>query len=141
MEKPKDVDTYIARAAKEAAPLLRELRQLIHTSIPKVEENISWGVPFYKYYGALAGIAAYKNHVGFGIATGVLNMSDREVLQKKGYSTGIKTIQIRFDQKVPSSILKKILKEKAALNEMRKGVGKSGKSGSRKDGGVGKSGG
>ena len=45
MAKPKDVDAYIAAAPTEARPILEELRRIVLTTIPKVEEKISWGVP------------------------------------------------------------------------------------------------
>ena len=72
MSKPKDVDSYIANSGREARPILKEIREIIKSTIPKVEEGISWGVPFYKYHGALAGFAAYKNHVSFGFGADVL---------------------------------------------------------------------
>ena len=115
--KPKDVDAYIANSVREAHPILWEIRQIIKSTVPKAEEGISWGVPFYKYHGALAGFATYKNHVSFGIATGVLESKDREMLFKKGYTSGTKTIQIKFGQKVPAAALKQILKAKAKMNE------------------------
>lgn len=120
MAKAKDVDEYIANAAKEAIPILREIREIIRSTIPKAEEGISWNVPFYKYYGSMVGFAAFRNHVNLGIATGVLETKDRELLEKKGYKTGIKTLQIRFAQKVPVAIIKNILKEKAKMNETKK---------------------
>jgi uncharacterized protein len=103
----KDVDSYIASSGSEAHPTLEELRKLIK-SIPDVEEGISWGVPFYKYHGVLAGFAAFRNHVSFGFAA-VLHIEDRKVLEERGYKTGKKTIQIRFDQKVPTTMIQQIL--------------------------------
>ena len=97
----KDVDSYIASSGREARPKLKEIRKIIKSTIPKVEEGISWGVPFYKYHGVLLGFAAYKNHVSFGFCV-VLQSEDRKMLEKKGYITGKKTIQIKFDQKVPT---------------------------------------
>lgn len=38
-------------------------------TIPKAEEGISWGVPFYKYHGALAEFAAFKNHLALALRT------------------------------------------------------------------------
>lgn len=115
----KNVDEYIANAPKEAQPKLRELRAVIKSAAPKAEEGISWGMPFYKYHGLLAGFAAFKNHVGFGFAA-VLQSKDRKMLEKKGYTTGKKTIQIRFDQKVPATAIKQILKAKSKMNEAQK---------------------
>jgi len=115
----KNVDEYIASAPKEARPTLRDLRAVIKSAVPKAEEGISWGVPFYKYHGVLAGFSAFKNHVSFGLAF-ALQRKDREMLEKKGYITGAKTIQIQFDQKVPTTAIKQILKAKAKMNEAKK---------------------
>ena len=84
----KNVDEYIASAPKEAQPKLGEVRAAIKSAVPKAEEGISWGVPFYKYHGVLAGFAAYMNHVSFGFGAVVLQSKDREMLEKKGYITG-----------------------------------------------------
>jgi len=119
--KPKDVDSYIANSDREARPKLEELRKIIKSTIPKVEEGISWGVPFYKYYGALAGFAVYKNHVSFGLAD-VLQSEDRKMLEEKGYTTGKKTIQIKFDQKVPTTAIKQILEAQAKMNEAKRAI-------------------
>ena len=117
----KDIDSYIAGANPEARPTLEELRKVIKAAVPEAEEGISWGVPFYKYRGLLAGFAAFKNHVSFGLAF-VLDSNDREALEKQGYATGEKTVQIRFDQKVPAAVIKQILKAKAKLNEAKDAV-------------------
>jgi uncharacterized protein YdhG (YjbR/CyaY superfamily) len=84
-----------------------------------VDESISWRVPFYKYYGDLVGFAVYQNHVSVGFVTSLKN-EDRQMLEEKGYKTGNKTIQIKFDQKVPAAEIKQILKAKANLNESKK---------------------
>ncbi|MCL5774657.1 MAG: DUF1801 domain-containing protein [Patescibacteria group bacterium] len=114
--KAKDVGAYIASADSKARPKLTELRKIIKSAIPKVEEKISWGIPFYKYHGFLIGFAAFKNHVSFGFAF-PLPSKDREELLKKGYKTGSKTIQIKFDQKVPTTAIKQILKTRAKTNK------------------------
>lgn len=117
--KAKNVDAYIAGSSKESRAVMQELRKIIKATIPKAEEGISWGVPFYKYQGLLAGFAVFKNHVSFGLAFRLLD-KDREILEKKDYKTGSKTIQIRFDQKIPVTIIKQILKTKAKLNEVKR---------------------
>ncbi len=120
MSKPEDVDSYIASSDTAARPILEEIRKIIKLTISEVEEGISYGVPFYKYHGALAGFAAYKNHVSFGFGADVLQSKEREMLEEKGYITGKGTLQIKFDQKVPTTTVKKILKAKAKLNEAKK---------------------
>ena len=115
----KDVDAYIAGSAKNARPTLKEIRNVITSTIPKAEEGISWGVPFYKYQGILAGFAVFKHHVTFGLAF-TLQDEDRALLAKKGYVTGKKTIQIAFDQKMPTAVIKGMLKARAKANEVKK---------------------
>ncbi|MBS1545692.1 MAG: DUF1801 domain-containing protein [Bacteroidetes bacterium] len=117
MVKSKNVDDYIAHSVPEAHPVLQQLRNLIKAAVPEAEEGISWGVPFYKYKGPFAGFATYKNHVSFGIATGTLNLEEKKELDRKGYVTGKKTMKIRFDQKVPAAIIKRILKTRATQKE------------------------
>lgn len=117
--KAKDVDSYITGSPIEARLHLKELRKIIKSTIPNAEEKISWGIPFYWYHGALAGFATFKNHVGFGFAF-VLQSKDRKRLQEKGYTTGKKTIQIKFDQKVPTTEIKQILKSQAKINEAKR---------------------
>ena len=106
--KAKDVDEFIANAPKEAQLKLREIRAVIKAAVPEAIEGISWGVPFYKDQGILAGFAPFKNHVSFGLAF-VLDSKDRGKLLEKGYTTGKKTIQIKFDQKVPARVIKQML--------------------------------
>ncbi|OGG07433.1 hypothetical protein A2872_02420 [Candidatus Gottesmanbacteria bacterium RIFCSPHIGHO2_01_FULL_42_12] len=114
--KAKDVDSYIDSSKVEARPHLKELRKLVKSTILNVDEKISWGVPFYRYHGLLVGFSAFKNHVGFGFAF-VLQDNDRKILEEKGYATGKKTIQIKFDQKVPVTAIRQILKTQAKVNE------------------------
>lgn len=116
-----DVDTYIASSDNAARPTLKEIRRIIKATIPKVEESISWGVPFYKYHGLLAGFSVFKSHVSFGFAA-AFESKEREALEKQGYKTGSKTVQIRFDQKVPAVAIKRILKARARMNEAKKTV-------------------
>ena len=74
-------------------------------------------MPIYKYHGILGGFAVYKKHVSFGFGADVLQSKDREILEEKGYKIGKGTMQIKFDQKVPTTAIKKILKTKAKMNE------------------------
>jgi uncharacterized protein YdhG (YjbR/CyaY superfamily) len=94
----------------------------LQPTTPEAEEGISWGEPFYKYHGELAGFAAYKNHVSFGFGAAVLQSKDRKTLEKKGYKTGKGTMRIKFDQKVPTTAIKKILKTKTKMNEAKSAI-------------------
>jgi uncharacterized protein YdhG (YjbR/CyaY superfamily) len=112
----KDVDSYIADSSIQARPILEELRKIIKSTVPKVQESINWGFPFYKYNGILAHFAEYKNHIALGFGSD-LQSKDIEILKKKGYETGQKRILIKFDQKVPAEEIKKILKAQVGEND------------------------
>jgi uncharacterized protein len=114
--KNNNVDEYIAGSDTKARPILEEIRKIIKSTVPKAEEEINWGFPFYKYHGTLAHFAKYKNHVAIGFGFDLPN-KDRKILEEKGYATGQKRIQIKFDQKVPITEIKQILKEQAKTNE------------------------
>lgn len=116
-QKPKDVDTYIANATEASRPIMKELREIIKSTVPEAEEEIGWNVPIYKYHGILAGFDTAKNHVSFGVDT--IGAQERETLEKEGYKTGNTTIQIKFDQEVPVAVIKQLLKKQAKLNKSK----------------------
>ena len=115
----KNVDAYMAAQTAEARIILEELRKIIKSTIPKVQEEILWGYPFFKYNGILAGITAYKNHVSFQVADS-LESRDRKALEDMGYGLGEKRLQIEFGQKVPAAVIKQILKAQAKINVNKK---------------------
>jgi uncharacterized protein YdeI (YjbR/CyaY-like superfamily) len=60
------VDAYIEKAAPFAQPILRHLRQLVHSVSPLLTETMKWGFPFFDYNGSVCQMAAFKEHMGFG---------------------------------------------------------------------------
>jgi uncharacterized protein YdhG (YjbR/CyaY superfamily) len=113
------VSKYISSAPKEARTHLREIRAAVKSAVPKAEERISYGKPYYKYQGMLAGFDAYKNHIGFEIWADKLERGDRKKLKERGYKTGSRTFQIGHDQKVPAAMIKKMVKAQAKINEAK----------------------
>lgn len=62
------IDAYIAKAGEFARPILNHLRQLVHASVPGLDETIKWGFPHYTLGGKnLAGMSAFKAHAAFMI--------------------------------------------------------------------------
>src|SRR3989442_4170868 len=88
----KDVDDYIAAAAKEVRAKLVQLRRIVKAVAPESRERISYGMPFYEYHGALAGFAAFKNHIGF---FGALPKKHRQ--EVNGYETAKGTVRFPLD--------------------------------------------
>ncbi len=120
MKKFENVDAYIAKAAKEAQPILLKLREFIKKTLPKCEEKIWYNVPFYFMDGEVVGLAVLKKHVSVGIGPAVMTEIEREKLETAGYHTGKGTFHIKFDQKIPTEHLKRLLKAKVKLNQQKR---------------------
>lgn len=76
--KDRRVDAYISKAAPFARPILKHLRDVVHSACPDAEETIKWGSPTFMYEGMLCGMAAFQQHCTFGFWKGEL------VLDAKG---------------------------------------------------------
>lgn len=59
------VDAYIDRAAPFARPILSHLREVVHATVPEVQEDIKWGMPAFTYKGMFCGLASFKEHAAF----------------------------------------------------------------------------
>jgi uncharacterized protein YdeI (YjbR/CyaY-like superfamily) len=67
MSRDPRVDSYIARQADFARPILDHLREAVHAACGQTEEAIKWGMPTFLYRGRiLANMAAFKAHASFG---------------------------------------------------------------------------
>ncbi|MBK8611614.1 MAG: YdeI/OmpD-associated family protein [Chitinophagaceae bacterium] len=63
IKKHKDTDTYIAKSAGFAKPILNHIRALVHKACPDAEEKLKWGMPFFDYKGEMmCHMAAFKQH-------------------------------------------------------------------------------
>ncbi len=114
----KNVDEYIAASIEEARPHLKTIREAVTSAFPDIEEKIGYGKPYYKYHGWVVGFDVFKKHISFEVWDGFDDQT-REELEKQGYKTGSVTFQIRYDQQVPTSVIKKLVKAQAKLNETK----------------------
>lgn len=61
------LDTYLARSAPFARPILAHLRRLVHTAYPEARETLKWGAPSFLHgERILCFMAAFKAHCTFG---------------------------------------------------------------------------
>lgn len=61
-----EVTTYIQNSAEDQIVILNELRDLIFSIVPKVEEQFKWSRPVYKLEKDFCYIKTTKKHVTFG---------------------------------------------------------------------------
>jgi len=109
----KDVDDYIAAAPKEVQAKLVQLRKIVQAVAPESSERISYGMPYYEYHGALAGFAAFRNHIGF---FGALSKKRQEF---KGYETARGTIRFPLDKPLPVALIKELVKARVIRNKAK----------------------
>ena len=115
----KEVDKYIRNAPEYAQPILEKIRKAFHKGCPGVEEAIKWGVPYFMYNGMLGGMAAFKQHVGFGFWK-TKELDDPEKLFESG--TGAKqsmcTARVHNLKELPTQkVLVDYVKRAAKLND------------------------
>ena len=115
MERPKDVDEYIALAPKELQGRLKELRATIMAAAPNAEERISYGIPFYQYKGRLVYFQLWKKHIGlYALTTPVLEEHNREL---EGYVMSKGTIRFPLDEALPTALITKLVKAQVKKND------------------------
>ncbi|MEO6154118.1 MAG: YdeI/OmpD-associated family protein [Thermomonas sp.] len=90
------IDAYIERAAPFAHPILRQLREAVHTACPQAEESIRWGMPSFSHAGSiLCQMAAFKQHASFGYWKHALVMgedAERDGMGSYGKMASLKDI-------------------------------------------------
>lgn len=113
-----EVDQYIEKAAGFAKPILKHLRNLIHTACPEIIEAIKWGCPHFTYKGIVCGMAAFKQHCVFGFSkqallqdpAGIFKEKDKHSMGQMGKLTSLSDLP-------DDTILISYMLEAIALNE------------------------
>jgi len=114
MKTYKDVDEYIVSFPKETQMLLEQMRTVIRKAAPKALEVIAYGMPAYKYKGALVYFGGYKNHLGFyPTGYGITTFKD----ELSAYKSSKATLQFTLDKKLPIGLSTKIVKFRVKEND------------------------
>ena len=116
---PKDIDEYLANVPEPARTTLEKIRGSIHAAAPKeATECISYGIPTIDYKGHLIAFAAFNKHCSlFPMSYAVMAQFRHEL---KGYpQSGRGTIQFPLDKPMPTGLLRKIVKARAAEQDKK----------------------
>lgn len=114
MKKPQTVDEYIDLAAPDVATTLQQLRSLIRETAPEAEEKISYGIPYYGYLGRLVYFSFTKNHIGLYFLPPIIEAHQKDL---RSYKTSTSVIQIPLGEKLPISLIKRLVKAAMKHNE------------------------
>jgi uncharacterized protein YdhG (YjbR/CyaY superfamily) len=114
------VDAYLAAVPEPARSTLEKMRSLIRATVPaEATEAIGYGMPTFRYKGALVAYAAFKNHCSLFPMNASLVEAFKDEL--KEYKTLKGTIQFTVDKPLPAALVKKLVKARVAENEQKKG--------------------
>ena len=102
-----EVDRYIAQFPEEMRAQLKTLRTIIRKAAPKAEETISYGMPAYKMNKVLVYFAGNNAHVGFYPTPEPIVAFKKDLLK---YKTSKGAIQFPADQKIPATLVTKMVK-------------------------------
>src|SRR5690242_6093730 len=106
--RPKDPDQYLSRVPEPARTTLNRIRAVIRSAVPKeTTECISYGIPAFRYKGALVGYAAFKDHCSFFPMSSTLIAAMKDELAQ--YETAKGTIRFPLDKPMPAALVKKIV--------------------------------
>jgi uncharacterized protein YdhG (YjbR/CyaY superfamily) len=112
------VEAYLEAVPEPARTTLRRVRAAIRAAAPaEATEGMSYGMPAFRYKGALVGYAAFENHCGFYPMSPAVIEGLREEL--KGYQTSKGTIRFPVDRPLPASLVRKLVRARVAEKATR----------------------
>jgi uncharacterized protein YdhG (YjbR/CyaY superfamily) len=112
------VESYLARVREPARSTLETVRATIRAAAPTdAEEVISYGMPGFRYKGALVAYAAFKDHCSFfPMQASLINQMQEELAD---YRTAKGTLQFPLDKPLPAALVRKMVRARVAENERR----------------------
>lgn len=112
------VEEYLAKVQEPAQSTLRKVRAMIKAAAPKdATEGLSYGMPAFRYKGALVAYAAFKDHCSFfPMQSSLINAMQDEL---KAYRTAKGTLQFALDKPLPAALVKKMVKARVAENKKK----------------------
>jgi uncharacterized protein YdhG (YjbR/CyaY superfamily) len=116
---PENVDEYLAGVPEPAHSTLNRIRAAIRSAVPpEATEAIGYGIPTFRYKGALVGFAAFSNHCSFfPMSLSVMEAFKNEL---KNLDTSKGTIRFPVDKPLSTALVKRLVKARIAEKEHKK---------------------
>ena len=113
------VEGYLADVPEPARSTLNKVRVMIRSAAPaEAAEALGYGVPTFRYKGALVGFAAFSDHCSLFPMNAALLEAMKEDFKAFSLSKG--TIRFPVNKPLPAALVKKLVKARVAQNEMKK---------------------
>jgi uncharacterized protein YdhG (YjbR/CyaY superfamily) len=120
MEKPESVEAYFESLPQEQRGPLQKLRKTIATAAPEADEGITYSMPGFLLRGkGFVGYMAFKDHYSFFPMSPAAIDAHRTELGD--HVTGKGTISFAFGERLPVTLIKKIVKTRLAEVEGARG--------------------
>jgi uncharacterized protein YdhG (YjbR/CyaY superfamily) len=115
------VEAYLAGVPEPARTTLAKVRAAIRAAAPAdATEGLSYGMPAFRYMGALVAYAAFKSHCSFFPMNASLIDAMKDELVS--YRTSKGTLQFAVDKPLPAALVKKMVKARVAENERKQAL-------------------
>ncbi len=115
---PKTVDEYFARLQEPARSALSKIREAIRSVVPPDStEVINYRIPAFRHKRVLVWYAAFSDHCSIFPTAAIIEAFKDELA---GYATSKGTIQFPLDQRVPVTLIKKVVKARVAQMKKKK---------------------
>ncbi len=113
MNKPKNIDEYIAGFPQSTQEILEQIRLTIRNAAPQAVEVISYGMPAFKLNGILVWFAAYSKHIGFYPKASVIEVFRKDI---SAFKSAKGSIQFPLNEPMPLELITEIVKYRVAEN-------------------------
>ncbi len=115
------IDEYIDTFEGPRREMLKKVRSIISGAAPvETTETISYQIPTFRYNGNLIHFAGSKNHIGIYPGPGAIEYFAEEL---QPYKTNKGTIQLSWDQPLPTKLIQDIVAYNTELLKNKKGPG------------------
>lgn len=116
MNKPLDIDAYIASFPEHTQALLEQMRETIKQAVPEAKEVISYAMPAFKINGVLVYFAGYVHHIGFyPTSSGIANFKKELSIYKNSKGA----VQFPLDKPLPTALITKIVHFRAMEDSLK----------------------
>ena len=110
------VEAYLAKVPEPARGTLQSVRSAIRSAVPpEAAECISYGMPAFRYKGALVGYAAFKNHCSFFPMSASLLDEFAEAVER--FRTAKGPLQFPHDKPLPAALVRKMVRARVVQNK------------------------